>query len=482
MLWLCLYFPLLPLQVFTRAETDRTGPALVSEQSRVLCANSGALDAGVKPGQSVATATALIAGLRVIARDGGKEAISLNQLANWCYQFSPMVSLRPPDRLLLEVQGSLRLFNGLAQLQTQINSSLEKMGFTVCQGLGHTPKAAELLARSDTNSPITDIESAAYRRILEQTPLAYLDLPDKQLALLQDMGLTRLGELLALPQHAIGKRFGHEFLRYLQQVNGERPDPQPPISPKPDFRSELFYIEGIPDKQGLLFPIKRLLTEFCEFLRSRQLYCQTFCWHFAELRHPPQLLELNLSQAQSALPAFLEITRIKLDTLPLGSTLHSIVLSATDFVAASPISRSLLEPAQNPRSCPPELLLDKLSARLGRQALQGIGVRQEHIPELACYAAPCCPQQTDRVLPQISMALRPFWLLPQPEPVRQRQQQLFWRGRLTLLRGPERIDSHWWQDPPIQRDYFVARHEQGALYWVFRNVTDRQWFIHGLFY
>ncbi len=79
---------------------------------------------------------------------------------------------------------------------------------------------------------------------------------------------------------------------------------------------------------------------------------------------------------------------------------------------------------------------------------------------------------------------RPSWLLKKPIPIRSTHRDAFaslhWRGRLFLVRGPERIDSHWWQEH-VQRDYYHAKHERGNLFWVYQDRRNKGWFIHGLF-
>lgn len=483
MLWLCLYFPLLPLQVFTRSEAGRSKhPTLVSEQGRVICTNAVAAKSGIRPGQSLNTAMALDDTLHVLLRDAPKEASTLHQLSRWCYRFSPMVSLKSPHALLLEIKGSLRLFKGLDSLLQQINHGLKEQGFTTWRGLGNTPKAAELFARSVLKQTPADIESSQLTQQLDDIPVTLLDIPDKQITLLQGMGLTALGQLLDLPRTAIGKRFGIALLHYLQQITGERPDPQLPVSPEPRFHSELFYIEGIQNKQGLLFPTKRLLTEFCDYLRAQQLDCQGFEWQFAEIKGKKQSLELSFSQPQNCFSVFLELTRIKLESLPLSTTVHNILLTSRSLMATTPVSFSLWDKLQHSPSQSPQLLLDKLSSRLGKTALHGITCCQEQVPELAWQPLSWPQAQSSEEPLPAAKQLRPLWLLPQPAPVQQRQNHLYWQGQLTLLRGPERIDSHWWQNKPVQRDYFIATHESGSLYWLFRDITTRKWFVHGLFY
>ena len=53
---------------------------------------------------------------------------------------------------------------------------------------------------------------------------------------------------------------------------------------------------------------------------------------------------------------------------------------------------------------------------------------------------------------------------------------------LTLLSGPERIQTGWWDGGDIGRDYYVARAQDGARWWIFRECDPpRRWFVHGCF-
>ena len=50
------------------------------------------------------------------------------------------------------------------------------------------------------------------------------------------------------------------------------------------------------------------------------------------------------------------------------------------------------------------------------------------------------------------------------------------------LRGPERIETGWWDGREVRRDYFQTRAEDGAKLWVYRERRAPQhWYVHGLF-
>jgi protein ImuB len=86
-------------------------------------------------------------------------------------------------------------------------------------------------------------------------------------------------------------------------------------------------------------------------------------------------------------------------------------------------------------------------------------------------------------------AARPLGLLDAPQPLEMLRDAaghvriLRHAGReLTLLSGPERIESGWWDEGAIARDYYVARAADGARWWIFRECgPPRRWFLHGCF-
>ena len=58
-----------------------------------------------------------------------------------------------------------------------------------------------------------------------------------------------------------------------------------------------------------------------------------------------------------------------------------------------------------------------------------------------------------------------------------------YQGTLELLDGPERLETGWWDDDGIARDYFVACNLRGVHLWVYRD-RDRDkpcWYLHGMF-
>lgn len=47
--------------------------------------------------------------------------------------------------------------------------------------------------------------------------------------------------------------------------------------------------------------------------------------------------------------------------------------------------------------------------------------------------------------------------------------------------GPERVHTGWWRDENIIRDYYRIETNDGLRLWVYRNVRNGEWFLHGVF-
>ncbi|MAP08060.1 MAG: nucleotidyltransferase, partial [Rhodopirellula sp.] len=48
--------------------------------------------------------------------------------------------------------------------------------------------------------------------------------------------------------------------------------------------------------------------------------------------------------------------------------------------------------------------------------------------------------------------------------------------------GPERIETRWWQGPMVRRDYFRVELDDGARWWIFRDLNHpTDWQLHGWF-
>ncbi|MFU8763461.1 MAG: Y-family DNA polymerase [Haliea sp.] len=470
-LWLCLRFPQLPLQCQTLSEAR---PIVVLARQRVLRTNDRAASLGIQEGMAAATVRALAGdeSLQLLSRDQDAEQRCLQQLCCWAYGITPTLHPWREDCLQLEIGGCLALFRSLEALLQAVYCGIQLRGYRLEAGLAPTPKAAWLLSFA-AEGQIGNGESWLER--LKPLPLTLLDDFPKEIAALQRAGLQRLGDVLALPEAALGRRCGKAFIHWLRQMLGHETDLQPDYQPPERFSDQHWFGYEVKTTTELLPAVQQLLQTLCGFLRQTQLQTEEIQWQLVAIDRQVQHLQVRSSSRHSDWKNWYQLTQLQLDRLQLRTGIEGLGLECRQLLAGRSTSMDLFNP-HNQRE-PMQALLDRLRSRLGLQAILTVGCRDEHLPELALHVS---SESTAGIAAGQSCSRRPFWLLPEPQPVRQDQGQLHWQGPLQLMTGPERIEDNWWQEP-ASRDYYIARCPRGQYYWLFHDRLRRQWYIHGLF-
>ncbi|MBN8432286.1 DNA polymerase Y family protein [Microbulbifer salipaludis] len=500
MLWLCIQLPKLPLEALVRAHrAGDDAPLAVTQNSLIIEANNAAYTHNIEPGLSIATACAYCAELQLLDRDREREEQLLQHLAQWAYSFTPVVSPRSaeseknqPDSnfacLYLEISGSLKAHRGLAPLLQQLGKELHKMRISHSMGLGHSPSAAHLLSQlpehrqwlAETRSAPTPQQ---WRQWISFAPSKFLDCSHTAITKLYACGIKRVSQLLAIPLSEVGGRFGHSFIDYLARLNGTRPDPIPSFEPPAEFDSELFFPSPLDNSEQLLFPAGRLVRELCRQLQRRQLYSQRLCWTLDYGSRGSQQVTVDISQPLLDPQRLIALTKLQFERVTLKEPVQALALKCQQLQAIE--SHSLREDFFDEGSKQHESyqLIDKLKARLGHQALSAVTLKESYLPEQAWQNADSLTLHSKARGHQLTPvhAPRPNWLLSRPDRIQQRDHKLFYDGELRLLQGPERIDGYWWQHHRHARDYYIARGEQGSLYWVFQDLTSEHWFLHGVY-
>lgn len=486
MLWLCLRFPLLALEGFVDSKDQQ--PAAVTEKHRILLGNASAAAIGIKPGITLATAQALCPEIRIFNRNTEREALALQALAYGCYCFTPTVSSAPPDCLLLEIGGCLTLFKGLDRLLARLTNTIRELGHYCVTGLAPTPKAAMLFSRTASNllplfahdtGELRDIE--LFEHHLHALPLASLDCPKQLKDKFRATGFSCLGDLLNIPKAALGQRYGENFIAYLQQLTGALPDPQSSLELPAEFHNELFFNSSVNSADMLVFPMQRLLQALTAYLHGRQMHCSSMQWQIQLVGGKTADFTLHLTRPQNNFAHFLSLSRLQLENHTLPAPAEGLALHVTHLHPAEHQHSDLFGQqagAEAPGDITP--VLDKLRTRLGPDAIHGLRSANSHIPEQAWQLTDMTAKPSAVSSGTSNTIYRPLWLLQNPEPIRIKHQRLYWRGELELQQGPERIEGNWWQQA-VCRDYFVARHRNGAQYWIYHDRLATRWFVHGAF-
>lgn len=475
-LWLCLRFPLLPLECLP-PDTER--PVAVVESQRIVAANELALSAGIKPGHSSSTARALIEDgeLRLLNRDRNREAQVIEQLLCWAYGFTPTLEAWHGNTLQLEVGSCLKLYRDVNRLNDALKRKLTYRGFTVASGLAPNRWSAWLL--SHTNSRSSTGDDVNRQAALTAIPLRILlSIPgndfQQSVERLEKAGIKTLGQLLDLPPSSIARRCGKPLHQWLQALTTTSDRLTTDFLPPQQFKDNFWFGFEIRHSNELQPAMEQLLEGLAGFLTSAQLTTTTINWHMLRAQGGFQSLTVKSSEAHRSVERWLKLSVLQLERYSLEENIEGLSLDVSELQQEVMIESDLFGDSRSNESL--YSLIDRLRARLGLQAVQYLDLREAHLPEFSQLLT----QEQPAAAPlKAYPGQRPFWLLEEPHPIRAWNDQLFWNGPLELIYGPERIEDNWW-DQPTSRDYYVARTEEGQPIWVFQNRHNQRWYVQGV--
>jgi protein ImuB len=364
---------------------------------------------------------------------------------------------------------------------SKLQLCFQKHGTSFTLAVAPTAKMAELFAINHLADLVTcwqqEIGQFDHQRVSSR--LAAISIEKCQLATkvkkkLQSLGIKTLGKLLSLPVASIRKRFGEETTTYLKQLTDSDYITSDCFSPPNIFNKRLEFIDVIHHSESLLFPMNRLLKDLLHFLRLNQQQAQLLNWQLEDIYQQKTNFTVLLSDAEIDLNIYLDLTKLRLESIKLTGPIEAINLRVDELNNLSVIENSLFSRSEKFNN--DLFFVNKIRARLGNDSCQWLQESQQHIPELAGGLN----QQRQSSKDNIQDIIRPTWLLPIPQAIGLKREQLNWNGTLTITSSEERITQGWW-NKPVVRDYFIARHETGTLYWIFYDGIKQRWFLHGVF-
>lgn len=483
-LWFCAFLPELSLEASGPSKDARV---VVEEQHgihRVLLTCPEAAAAGIQAGQSANAALALLPTLQIEERSVLREQQAVETLASWLEQFSSLVSIAGHDVLLLEIAGSLRLYGGLRSLRQQVTAGFSAQGFTASVAIAPTPLAATWLARAGRRACVR--EPANIMSVLRSLPLGCLEWPAATCDAIRGMGATTVGDCLRLPREGFARRFGYKRLLELDRALGRLPDPRASWRAPERFCADYEMTEEQSDRELLLAICYELLLSLEQFLLTRQLGTQRLRFSFFHLRAPATQLVLGGAEFERRAAHWLDLLRIRFERVTLPETVIAVRLEGGRNQPMQASSERLAfcgRPGSRARRYSIAQLTERLAARIGDHSVQGVITVAEHRPQHAWRLQGLLGDKAGNAALTFRHSLRrPLWMLPEPVLLPVEQAYPVHDGRLTLLEGPERLETGWWDDDGIMRDYYTAMNPQGLRLWVYRNRSRTpDWYLHGFF-
>ena len=485
-------------------------------------------------------------GLHLELDDPTADRLALEDLAQWCQRFSPAVGIESsvrPECLLLDITGLGTLAGGEAALAAEVCAAFEMRGLAArvaiadsigaAWAVGHfgekragrstkyevrrTKENDECGAMNDEltlldkpavapdpqskihNPQFFIVPAGQTSQALAGFPIAALRLEAEAIGLLSELGIRSIAQLAALGRSTLSSRFGAGVLERLDQAMGAVPETIGARKFAPELEIEWDFEYPTDRRESIELALEKLLGRLVDALAPECKGALHLECRFCAAGCAPLVVELGLFRPSATPGHLIDLVRLRLERLRFTQPISSVrvVISRTGLLEfhqqplfdSGPVAVSSWQLAS---------LVDRLSSRLGRDAVVRPWRLADAQPEHACQYLPMTglparrKQSTKRaVQDRLGACDRPLRLYTRPMPLEVvavapdgPPVQFRHEGRderILFTWGPERIETGWWRSRCVRRDYYRVETAHGSRFWLFRRLQDGRWFLQGQF-
>jgi protein ImuB len=485
---------------------DAAPLALIAETAhgpRITAANDAGLAAGARPGMMLADARTLCPSLAAAPADRGGDLAFVEKLAIWAQRWGPWSSVDPPDGVIVDITGAAHLFGGEHGLLADAREALERRRLAVRLAIAPTAGAAWALAHyGSADAILAPEEDVAVG--LADLPIAALRLDSDTALVLQRLGLKRVGDLREVGREALARRFRNRSVTEtnpiirMDQLLGRVPEPLLPVLALDVPVVQRRLLEPIRHRELLDRVVADLAADMARLLEGKGLGARRLQLGMWKIDGTVLVRELGLAEPSREATHIVRLFGDRLDGIDAGFGIEMIRLRAAWTMPLALIQGDI-EAAAEARGTSLAACIDRLTVRLGADAVRRPASYASHIPERAQRWQDPLAQQT-ATQGALPFHARPLKLLDRPEPIAviyatpDGPPRLFrWRGEqheVVRSEGPERIAPEWWRErfSVRLRDYYRVEDGEGRRYWIYRAGVagdgrggPPEWFLQGLF-
>ena len=477
-IWMYIKFPKLSLEAITmNYSKDFTNKPLVvidthKNKRKIIAYNNLSKDYGIDKTISLSTALAMCPDLIIKERNSSQEKKLLNNLAIIGYQFTADITIEN-HALCLEISKSKRLFRGYNNLLCLIHEKISLHKIFAINGFGINPLIAKILCKNKFQKFLPNLNNV-YKELNKIPAIKITDNLNTR-KIFSQLGIQSIKDLIDIPISLLSERFNSDLISNLEILLNKKQQILCKFKPSKTFHDEIQYINGLTNKESLIFPMKSLLKSLNEYLIAIHCRCSQIIWEFTTPLNVNITMKIKLSRSKNDWSELLNLSRIKLDNINLPKVVEKVSLYCTDLIEDKKINNEIFNDNKN-KSQYKGNLVDSIVAKVGEKSLFTLLTKNEHIPEKAGSITKFDMKQFFEQ--QTTENTRPLWLLKTPNPIKFLNGKLYFKSPITILSGPERINDNWWENNQ-QLDYYIARDEEGTNYWIYKSGV--KCFIHGIF-
>lgn len=452
--------------------------------------NAKALAQGIFQGMVLADARAIVPNLEV--QDDELELTNklLTKLSEWCIRFSPIVSVDPPDGIIIDASGCSHLWGGDQGYLKTITEKLYAIGFTARASIADTAGLAWGLARYGQTliSPPGQI-----RESLFPLPTEALRLETETTDRLYKLGLRKISQFIQFPRTSLRRRFGDHILHQIDKAMGNEMELLVPVQQPEPYQERLPCMEPIVTASGIEYALNHLLEKLCLKLREDQKGVRAAVLKGYRVDGKVEEISIATNKATHHVTHLFKLFEIHIAHIEPALGIELFVLEATAVEDHLPQQEMMWGGAGGFEDTRLTELADNLTNKIGSNALQRYLPDEHYWPERSFRVSASLLEKLTTQWPQDK--IRPTQILEKPElievtaPIPDYPPMLFrYKGKIHQIvkaDGPERIEQEWWIQQGQHRDYYRVEDDQGKRYWLFRlgHYHDKsyKWFLHGFF-
>ncbi|MGI9473512.1 MAG: Y-family DNA polymerase [Rubripirellula sp.] len=506
---------------------------------------------------------------------------ALEQIAvTFQQQICPLVAVEPLDQkpwaghprhqsesLLCDISGVSHLFSGEAGLLVAVEELLASLGLRGQMAVADSVGAAWALAHSGlpprlspSSSHDGQVENPSEmatrhwivcgqretRGAMERLPVEALRIFPEAVATLSRLGVESIQQLLTLPKSGLATRLGPGLVRRIEQALGESDEPLEVHRAVAEHVAGLTLEYPTSDQPILADRMIRLVEKIRAGLAARQRGALRMTCRLDLSGHPPLILEIGLFAPTTDVDHLSGLMINQLEAKRVPACVERLTVSVTLSGPLRSVQNALFQhnDVSSSDACTSgstiSRLVDALSGRLGREAVLGVKIEDDPLPEQSFCVLPLAGRLDSPTFSQLHKSAardlrrsrlsrqsslkqeqgvsfqpspedalrRPLSLLTEPCPLRvafphgsfclhvsspRLPERIRLDGRvheIVMHWGPERIESGWWKGASIGRDYYRIETDQGQWWWIFRNLVSKSraesnprysWMLHGRF-
>jgi protein ImuB len=479
---------------------------------------------GVRPGQTITEARALLSEVQLCELPRLQVEAALERLADCLGKFAqtvafestasptPVSSLTPGmGTLWLDITGVGHLFGGESALAREVADTVRGLGHQARVAVAPGPHLAQAFACWPSAHQAEQIfSSEALKEAVPWLPIAALPVEREVRMWLARLGILTFADLGKLSRKLLAQRLGKGASRALDLVQGKDNEPLKAYQPKLLPKEAIHWGEPITSSEPLLFALRGLTAKIGARLEGRAMAAQSFRVtvfydrSIARMRNAP--LEWH-SDFELVAPLYRaeelwKVTSSRLSQLKLSAPCVGLQFELLSLAHRQQRQLDFVQAGSKLNGSTPEamaVLFGELATVIGRHKFGVLALKDSHRPEQKSLLEPVellpqAKEPSSYTKPQESdenTTLAPTRLLTPPLLLHGalKEGELWGFGlQVYTVKGftfIQRIEGiEWWSKKPTSRDYYRVwlENPSGALEaLVFFDRTTRKHYAQGFY-